>query len=77
MATFPRKPVYVSGGQFAEDIEAFLGGYPVRARTDTWGYRSGKFIQRHRAGFALILKSDEQRQIPSLSKSQFPALLFH
>src|SRR5579862_4522499 len=41
---------YVSVGQFAEDIEAFLGGYPVRARTDTWGYRSGKFIHRHRAG---------------------------
>jgi len=40
---------YVSVGQFAEDIEAFLSGYPVRARTDTWGYRSGKFIQRHRA----------------------------
>ncbi len=40
---------YVSAGQFAEDIEAFLGGYPVRARTDAWGYRSGKFIRRHRA----------------------------
>ena len=40
---------YVSAGQFAEDVEAFLGGYPVRARTDAWGYRSGKFIRRHRA----------------------------
>jgi len=40
---------YVSVGQFSEDIEAFLSGYPVRARTDAWGYRSGKFIRRHRA----------------------------
>jgi serine/threonine-protein kinase len=46
---------YVSVGQFAEDIEAFLGGYPVRARTDTWGYRSGKFIQRHRAAFVATI----------------------
>jgi serine/threonine-protein kinase len=46
---------YVSVGQFAEDIEAFLGGYPVRARTDTWGYRSGKFIQRHRASFVATI----------------------
>ncbi|MFZ3339878.1 MAG: serine/threonine-protein kinase [Terriglobales bacterium] len=42
---------YVSVGQFADDIKAFLGGYPVRARTDAWGYRSGKFIQRHKAAF--------------------------
>jgi serine/threonine-protein kinase len=42
---------YVSVGQFADDIKAFLSGYPVRARTDAWGYRSGKFIQRHKAAF--------------------------
>jgi eukaryotic-like serine/threonine-protein kinase len=46
---------YVSVGQFAEDIEAFLGGYPVRARTDTWGYRSGKFVRRHRAAFVATI----------------------
>jgi len=46
---------YVSVGQFFEDIEAFLGGYPVRARTDTWGYRSGKFIQRDRAAFVATI----------------------
>jgi serine/threonine-protein kinase len=40
---------YVSVGQLSEDVEAFLGGYPIRARTDAWGYRSGKFIQRHKA----------------------------
>ena len=42
---------YVSVGQLAEDIEAFLGGYPIRARTDTWGYRSNKFVRRHKAAF--------------------------
>lgn len=42
---------YVSVGQLAEDVEASLGGYPVRARTDAWGYRTGKFIRRHRTGF--------------------------
>jgi len=40
---------YVSVGQFTEDLTAYLGGYPVRARTDAWRYRSGKFIRRHRA----------------------------
>ena len=40
---------YVSVGQLAEDVQAYLGGYPIRARTDAWAYRSKKFIQRHRA----------------------------
>jgi serine/threonine-protein kinase len=42
---------YVSVGQLADDVKAYLGGYPVRARTDAWGYRSSKFIQRHKASF--------------------------
>ena len=42
---------YVSVGQLSDDVNAFLGGYPVRARTDAWGYRSGKFIRRHKAAF--------------------------
>lgn len=41
---------YVSVGQLAEDIKAFLDGYPVRARTDAWGYRTSKFIGRHKTG---------------------------
>ena len=43
---------YVSVGQLAEDVQAFLGGYPIRARTDAWGYRYRKFVRRHKAGFA-------------------------
>ncbi|MGC1371244.1 MAG: serine/threonine-protein kinase [Candidatus Sulfotelmatobacter sp.] len=46
---------YVSVGQLAEDIKAFLDGYPVRARTDAWGYRTSKFIGRHKTGvFAAV-----------------------
>ncbi|HEY4841740.1 MAG TPA: serine/threonine-protein kinase [Terriglobales bacterium] len=40
---------YVSVAAFANDIKAHLAGYPVHARTDTWRYRSGKFVRRHKA----------------------------
>ena len=36
--------------QFAEDIQRHLDGLPVRARADTFGYRTGKFIRRHKLG---------------------------
>jgi serine/threonine protein kinase len=44
----PRR--YRSAEQFAEDIERHLAGLPVRARKDTWSYRSSKFVRRHRWG---------------------------
>ncbi len=40
---------YVSVGALADDVKAYLTGYPVHARTDTWKYRSGKFVRRHKA----------------------------
>lgn len=40
---------YISVSALAADIQAYLQGYPVRARTDSWSYRSGKFVRRHRA----------------------------
>jgi tetratricopeptide (TPR) repeat protein len=43
---------YASVAQFSEDIRRHLEGLPVIARTDTVGYRSGKFIRRHRVGVA-------------------------
>ena len=49
---------YGSAEQFSEDIRRHLEGLPVTARKDTVGYRSGKFIQRHKAGVgaaALVL----------------------
>jgi serine/threonine protein kinase/tetratricopeptide (TPR) repeat protein len=43
---------YASVGDLAEDIRRHLDGRPVRARKDTVGYRTGKFVRRHRAGVA-------------------------
>jgi serine/threonine-protein kinase len=43
---------YASMEQFAADVEAYLKGYPLLARTDSWRYRSGTFVRRHKAGVA-------------------------
>jgi len=43
---------YASVEQFAEDLRRHLDGRPVSARKDSWTYRSGKFIKRHKAGVA-------------------------
>lgn len=41
---------YRSVEQLSEDIRRHFKGLPVFAAQDTWNYRTGKFIQRHRAG---------------------------
>ncbi|MEM8932499.1 MAG: serine/threonine-protein kinase [Acidobacteriota bacterium] len=41
---------YASVDLFAQDIERHLRGLPVTARDDTFVYRAGKFVRRHRAG---------------------------
>jgi len=43
---------YGSVEQLAEDIRRHLDGMPVQARADTWLYRGGKFIGRHRTAAA-------------------------
>jgi len=43
---------YASVAQFSDDIRRHLDGLPVVARKDTIGYRSAKFIRRHRVGVA-------------------------
>lgn len=43
---------YTSVDQFAEDIRRYLDGLPVMARKDTFAYRTGKFLRRHRAAMA-------------------------
>jgi eukaryotic-like serine/threonine-protein kinase len=43
---------YRSAAALAEDLRRHLAGLPVRARKDTFGYRAGKFLRRHRAGVA-------------------------
>lgn len=45
---------YQSVEQFSEDIQRHLGGMPVVARKDTFGYRTGKFIRRHKAAVAIL-----------------------
>ena len=41
---------YASAAELREDLERHLAGLPVRARSDTWGYRARTFIRRHRVG---------------------------
>jgi tetratricopeptide (TPR) repeat protein len=43
---------YASVAQLSDDIRRHLEGLPVVARKDTIGYRSAKFIRRHRVGVA-------------------------
>lgn len=39
---------YSSVEQFSEDIRRYLSNLPVRARSETFGYRAVKFLQRNR-----------------------------
>lgn len=41
---------YSSVDQLSEDIRRHMEGLPVSARKDTVGYRTQKFVQRHKAG---------------------------
>ena len=43
---------YGSAGSLADDVRRHLAGQPIRARSDTLGYRASKFIRRHRVGVA-------------------------
>ncbi|HTR97053.1 MAG TPA: serine/threonine-protein kinase [Candidatus Acidoferrales bacterium] len=44
---------YASVEQLADDVRRHLGGHPVLARPDAWGYRAGKFARRNRVAVAL------------------------
>ncbi|MEK6300087.1 MAG: serine/threonine-protein kinase [Acidobacteriota bacterium] len=44
---------YATVEQFSEDIRRHLEGLPVIARKDTFTYRTGKFVKRHKAGVAM------------------------
>jgi serine/threonine protein kinase len=46
---------YASVDQFSEDIRRHLEGLPVIARPDTFLYRSGKFVKRHKASVAAAI----------------------
>jgi hypothetical protein len=41
---------YASVAQLSEDVRRFLDGRPVLASPDSFRYRAGKFVSRHRVG---------------------------
>jgi serine/threonine protein kinase/tetratricopeptide (TPR) repeat protein len=45
---------YASVEQLSDDIRRYLNGLPIRARADTFRYRTGKFIRRHKTGVAAL-----------------------
>lgn len=45
---------YGSAQELAEDLDRYLDGQPVKARADSWFYRAGKFLRRHRIASALV-----------------------
>ena len=57
LAALRREPErrYATAEQFAADLQRHRSGLPVRARPDTWAYRSGKFIARNRVGVAVAV----------------------
>jgi non-specific serine/threonine protein kinase/serine/threonine-protein kinase len=45
---------YGSAGQLSEDIQRFLEGRPVEASPDSFRYRTGKFLSRHRVAVPAV-----------------------
>ena len=43
---------YLSVAQLADDVRRHCEGLPVSARPDTFSYRAGKFVRRHKAAVA-------------------------
>lgn len=52
-----KEPVrrYRSANAFADDIDRYLNSMPIVARTDSWRYRAGKFVQRHFAAVSAAI----------------------
>jgi serine/threonine protein kinase/tetratricopeptide (TPR) repeat protein len=46
---------YMTVEQFSEDIHRFMEGLPVIARSDTFSYRTGKFLRRHKPGAIAVV----------------------
>ena len=46
---------YSTVAQFADDINRYLDGLPILARTSTFSYRAFKFARRHRTAVALAV----------------------
>jgi serine/threonine protein kinase len=46
---------YMTVEQFSEDIRRFMEGLTVAARSDTFSYRAGKFLHRHKMGAIAVV----------------------
>jgi serine/threonine-protein kinase len=46
---------YQSAADLKQDLVRFLAGLPVAARPDSAGYRTGKFVGRHRLGVTAVI----------------------
>ena len=46
---------YSSVGALSRDVTAYLGGYPLQTRTNTWNYCAGKFVRRHKVAMLTAL----------------------
>ncbi len=44
---------YRTVNEFAEDLRRHLDRHPVKARPDTWRYRTSRFVRRHTAGVSM------------------------
>ena len=45
---------YSSARDLADDVQRHLDAHPVRARPDSWGYRSSRFVRRNRVGVSAL-----------------------
>lgn len=48
---------YATVRELIDDLDAYLAGRPIRARPDSWSYRTGKFLRRHRIAVGLAALS--------------------
>lgn len=46
---------YASAEALADDLRRHQDGLPVAAQADTWRYRAGKFVRRHRFGMTVAM----------------------
>ena len=46
---------YLSADQFGQDIDNYLEGRPIKARTPTLGYRFSKFVRRHKIAVSVAI----------------------
>ena len=69
---------YLTVGALADDIRRYLSHEPVSARADSFGYRAGKFVRRHRlqvtlaalATIALLGAAGRERQLRGRAESE-------